>query len=183
MSTKNKKARIDIHSAQQEYEQVLQEDLSESPTREEELLLIKTYALDPSIDAVLWSKHESKPAAKAPVRISAKAHGIIDYAFAATLGIAPLLLGLKNKMLFGLLGDATALSAALTKDSKGLYPVMPLKTHRAVDVALLAGLAVTASTKSVRRHKPSLLFALGMLVAGVATVALTDWNDKAKTTK
>jgi hypothetical protein len=182
MSTKNKRARIDIHSAQQDYEQTLQENFSDNPASEEELL-IKSYALDPSLDSVLWSKLESAPQVKAPMRISAKAHGIIDYAFAATLCVAPLLLGLKNKMLFGLLGDATALSAALTKDSKGLYPVMPLKTHRAVDVALLAGLAATATTKSVRRHKPSLIFALGMLVAGVTTVALTDWNRSAKNTK
>lgn len=182
MSTKNKNARIDIHSAQQEYQQALQENFSDNPTREEELLLIKTFAPDPSMDAVLWSKFESSKPANVPLRISAKAHGIIDYVFAATLCLAPLALGLKNKMLFGLLGDATALSAALTKDSKGLYPVMPLKTHRAVDVALLAGLAATATTKSVRQHKPSLIFALGMLAAGITTVALTDWN-KEKTTK
>ncbi len=183
MSTKNKRARVDIHSAEQDYKQALQEDFSENPTREEELLFIKSYALDPSLDQVLWSKLESKKPAKAPLRISAKAHGVIDYAFAAALGIAPLVFGLKNKILFGLLGDATALSAGLTKDSKGVYPVMSLKTHRAVDIALLAGLAATATTKSVRQHKPSLIFALGMLVAGVATVALTDWNNSAKRTQ
>jgi len=183
MSTKNRKARVDIHSAEQEYRQALNENFTDEPTREEELLLIKTYALDPSLDAVLWSKLEPAQQAKVPFRISAKTHGIIDYAFAATLCVAPLVFGLKNKLLFGLLGDATALSAGLTKDSRGALPVMPLKTHRAVDVALLSGLAVAATTKSVRQHKPSLLFALGMLAAGVTTVLLTDWNNSVKNAK
>lgn len=183
MSTRNKKTRVDILSAQQEYEEALQQDFTQNPTQEEELLLIKTFAIDPTLDAVLWSKLESAKPAKSRMRISAKAHGIIDYAFAATLCIAPLVFGLKNKLLFGLLGDSAALSAALTKDSKGVVPVMPLKTHRAVDVALLSGLAVAATTKSVRQHKPTLIFALGMLAAGIATVALTDWNNNTKNTK
>ena len=184
MSTKNRQARIDIHSAEQEYRQALEDhNLSDEPTKEEELLLIKTYALDPSLDAVLWSKLEPTKQTKVPFRISAKTHGIIDYAFAATLCVAPLVFGLKNKFLFGLLGDAAALSAGLTKDSRGVLPVMPLKAHRAVDVALLSGLALAATSKSVRKHKPSLIFTLGMLAAGVTTVLLTDWNNNAKSKK
>ncbi|MBC7485889.1 MAG: hypothetical protein H7282_03970 [Cytophagaceae bacterium] len=119
MSTKNRKTKAGILSAENEYRQSLQEDnFSDEPTREEELLLIKTYALDPSLDGVLWSKLEPAKPVGASFLISAKTHGIIDYAFAATLCVAPLLLGLKNKILFGLLGDAAALSAGLIEDSK-----------------------------------------------------------------
>lgn len=169
---------MDVHAAHHAYRESLQDEsqTNEEP-QEEEVLFIKSYAVSPSLDEVLWKKLET-PATFKSRRLSAKSHGMIDYAFAAALGIAPLVFGLKNKVLFGLLGDATALSAALTKDSKGVLPVMPLKTHRAVDVALLAGLAGIATTKAVRSHKPSLIFSLGMLAAGVTTILLTDWKTK-----
>jgi len=171
----------DARVAEGEYQDMQRESNFQTDESGNDILLIKSYALNPSIDQALWSMHDANRTTGGSKPISAKMHGVIDYVFAGTLCFAPLLLGLKNKLLFGLMGDAVALSAALTKDSQGVLPVMPLKTHRAIDAALLAGLAVTATTKTVRKHTPTFAFTVGMLALGITTVLLTDWNNKPKT--
>jgi hypothetical protein len=178
MKKKSSTEKIDSKSAENEYAEVLQNPDFKNPPNEEEVLFIKSYTLEPSLDAVLWMHHKGEERkANKLFRINAKTHGVIDYAFAATLLITPSLIGLKNKLLFGLFGASTAGLAALTKDSLGIKPVLSLKTHRVMDIALLSGIAAAATSKEIRSHKRTLGFTLSLLALGLTTVLLTDWNS------
>ena len=176
---KNKQnKRVDVQEAEQDYlDTVRDSSLYSSQEKGNDTLLIHSFALDPSLDQVLWSKHSESSRRTTLKPISSKMHGFIDYAFAATLLVVPTLLGLKNKKIFGFFGASVVLSALLTKDSRGLKPILPLKTHRTIDVGLLSAMAVTAVTKPVRRHKSSIAFMMGLLTIGIATVWLTDWES------
>ena len=177
---KNKQnKKVDVQVAEQDYLDTIRDSSAySSGENQNDTLLIHSLALDPTLDQMLWSKHlDSSPVSVTLKPISSKTHGFIDYAFAATLLVAPTLLGLKNKKIFGFFGASVALSALLTKDSRGLKPLFPLKTHLAIDVGLLSAMAVTAVTKPVRRHKNAVAFMMGLVTIGIATVWLTDWES------
>lgn len=112
--------------------------------------------------------------------ISPKAHGIIDYVISSAVLSLPFVLGLQNKSRNIALGaglSATAVNA-LTKHSVSAKQLIPVSTHRALDVANLAStLAATLFTGALK-DKRSRAFFLGFLAVGVAHVLLTDWDDE-----
>ncbi len=110
--------------------------------------------------------------------ISPELHGIIDYAFATTLFLAPSLLGLnkKAKCEYYTLGAAAFGYSALTDYPMGLKPVISYNTHRMLDYATITTFAATTACKVINKEKRTLVFHLSMMALAAVTVMLTDWN-------
>jgi hypothetical protein len=111
--------------------------------------------------------------------ITLKMHGIMDYALATTLLLAPPVLGLNKKVTNIYRGMAANLMVynAMTDYSAGIKPVISLQTHKKVDYANIALFAIAGLLKPVMKDKKALAFHAGVTVMAAANVLLTDWDS------
>lgn len=107
-------------------------------------------------------------------------HGIIDYGYAAIQMAGPTLLGLndRTKKLHLLLGLKVLGLNALTDSPAGIKPVVPLKTHRKADLALLGSMTALTAMKPIYKNKRSLIFHLALVGLGAANFLLTDYKNR-----
>ncbi len=110
--------------------------------------------------------------------LSPLVHGIIDYGFSAALFLVPRIISLKKKAidLYTINSINTVLYSAVTNYPLGIKPVIPFKTHRAIDCANIALLAASTLYKPVRKDKRAVLFNLTMASAALLTVVFTEWD-------
>jgi len=109
-------------------------------------------------------------------------HGLIDYAFAATLFAVPGLIGCNRKtvLLYRGLALEVFLYGAMTRQPLALLKVIPMKAHKLIDVANLSGLSLLTGYKGIRKKSGAVAFNIGMVALGITTVLLTQWrkNDR-----
>ena len=108
--------------------------------------------------------------------ISPKLHCILDYALSAVQIVAPKLLGLPASVQkTGLaVGSSVLTLTSLTDSPVAAKPIIPFKTHYALDVPTVAGLALLTFDKDIRTNKKALLFHLSVLTMATLNVLLTD---------
>lgn len=108
--------------------------------------------------------------------ISPKLHCMLDYAVSVTQIVVPKLLGLPTSVQkTGLAVGSTILTlTSLTKSPVAAKPIIPFKTHYALDVPAVAGLALLTFTEDIRTNKKALIFHLGILTMVTLNVLLTD---------
>lgn len=111
--------------------------------------------------------------------ISPLLHGLIDYGFTAAQLALPPLLGLNKKAvnLYRLLGANLCTYNALTAHGAAAKPLLSFKTHKNIDCANVAGLALLTLYKGIRKDKKALLFHAAFVALAVANVLLTDWKE------
>ncbi len=110
--------------------------------------------------------------------LSPTAHAALDYALGATLLTLPHALGLSRRarVFFGAFGALATVVNALTDTPLSLRRVIPLRTHRAIDLAtdpLYVAVPVLSGIAREPRAR-ALWLATTALLAG--SVALTDWD-------
>ena len=112
--------------------------------------------------------------------ISPKIHGLIDYAFAVALFAVPKLIGSKKKtrVLYKIIAGEVFLYGAISKHPNAMYPIIPFGLHKKIDIGNLTGLALLSAYKGIYKHQPTLTFHAGMIILGITTVLLTNWNQK-----
>ena len=105
-------------------------------------------------------------------------HGIIDYAFAGTLLIAPSLLGLNKraKRLYGCMAIDVAAYSALTDYPAGITPAISYDTHHKIDWVNIAGMAGATMCNDIKKDRTALAFHIGMTMLAIGNVLLTDWD-------
>lgn len=110
----------------------------------------------------------------------AKAHCLIDYGFAAMQAFLPLVLGLSKKTTrrSQLMGAGVLAYSTLTRSPVALFPAIPFKAHKWIDISTLMLLLLTTTAKDVRNDKRALTFHLGLLAMGITAVSLTNWRRK-----
>ena len=110
--------------------------------------------------------------------ITPKLHGIMDYAFAATLLLAPPLLGLNKKAsrLYKLLALDVVAYSALTDYPAGIKRLISYDTHHKIDGANIAGLVAGTMFKDIKKGKAELAFHIGITTIAIGIVLLTDWD-------
>ncbi len=108
--------------------------------------------------------------------ISPKLHCTIDYVLSTIQIVVPTLLGLpKSVQKTGLaVGSSVLTLTSLTDSPVAAKPLIPFKTHYALDVPAVAGLALLTFTKDIRTNKKALIFHLGVLTVATLNVLLTD---------
>lgn len=115
--------------------------------------------------------------------ISPKMHCILDYALSTIQIVVPKLLGLPASVQkTGLAVGSTVLTlTSLTKSPVAAKPIIPFKTHYALDVPAVAGLALLTFSDDIRTNRKALIFHLGVLTVATLNVLLTDTGtDKPK---
>jgi Ca2+/H+ antiporter len=107
-------------------------------------------------------------------------HGLVDYAFAAALLTVPSLIGCNRKTvgLYSGVAIEVFLYGAMTKQPAALWPLIPMKAHKLIDVANLSGLSLLTGYKGIRRKSNAVVFNIGMVALGLATVLLTQWRKR-----
>ncbi|MEJ2880997.1 hypothetical protein [Pedobacter sp. GR22-6] len=112
--------------------------------------------------------------------ITPAAHGLVDYAFAIALFAVPRLIGCNKKtvQLYRGLALEIFLYSALSRHPVAIFPRIPMKLHKVVDIANLSGLSLLTAYPGIRRKPRAISFNLSMVVAGLATVMLTQWTKK-----
>ncbi|KQR65316.1 hypothetical protein [Pedobacter sp. Leaf176] len=107
-------------------------------------------------------------------------HGLVDYAFAATLYTVPALIGCNKKtvVLFRGLAIEVFLYGAITRQPLALLPLIPMRVHKLIDVANLSGMALLTGYKGIRKKPKAVGFNLGMVALGITSVLLTQWRKK-----
>ena len=111
--------------------------------------------------------------------ITAKTHGIIDYALGGLVGAAPAMLPMNKSARNTYIGVASAMSGlnGMTNSPVGIKRTVSMKTHKKVDVGMLAGLALATALPMIRKDKTALYFHLGLLAVTALTFLLTDYNE------
>ena len=112
--------------------------------------------------------------------ISMDQHGLVDYASGLASAVVPTLIGANKKTirLYQMIAVQMFLYGALSKHRYALKPLIPSKTHLAIDIVNLTGIAMLSCYKKIRKDKNSLTFNLALLGVGLANVLLTDWKGK-----
>jgi hypothetical protein len=110
--------------------------------------------------------------------VSPKAHGIIDYGFAAALLVMPHVLKLskKAKRLYAADAFKTLLYSAFTDYPLALKRVIPFGLHRKMDKENVSALALATLYPLLHMNKRALYFHIGIIAAAMLTIALTDWE-------
>jgi hypothetical protein len=105
--------------------------------------------------------------------ISTRMHGMIDYTFAATLIGLPFALGWRGRAAMLSIGSgvATLATSLLTRYELGVIPLLPMKTHLAIDAAE-SSMLMTAPRMLRDDDAPSgrILAALGAIGAAVGSM-------------
>jgi hypothetical protein len=114
-----------------------------------------------------------------PIRRTA--HVALDHTLGATLLTAPHLLGLSTRAraFFGAFGAVTVAVNAFTASPLAVKPLIPFRTHRAIDLAAdPLYLALPLLTGIAKEPRARALW-LGSAALLAAAVALTDWDAPA----
>jgi hypothetical protein len=108
--------------------------------------------------------------------ISPKLHCILDYALSAMQIVLPKLLGLPTSVQkTGLaVGSSVLTLTSLTDSPVAAKPLIPFKTHVALDVPAVAGLALLTFSEDIRTNKKALIFHLSCVTLAALNVLLTD---------
>src|SRR5687768_9447620 len=111
--------------------------------------------------------------------ITAKTHGIIDYAIGSVLMAAPSMLPMNKKARNTYLGVAAGMSGlnSMTDTPVGIKRTLSFKDHQKADAGLLAGMALLAATPMIRKDRTALYFHLGFLALAALHYVLTDYNE------
>jgi hypothetical protein len=105
--------------------------------------------------------------------ISTRAHGMIDYAYAATLIALPFALGWRGRAARLSIGSglATLGLSLLTRYEFGVMPVLPMKAHLAADAAessmLMSAPRILQGSNTTAGRMLAALGALGGLVGSM----------------
>ena len=112
--------------------------------------------------------------------ISPGMHGLTDYAFGLALMTVPKLLNADKRTIkiYQALAIQIFLYSAVTRQPYALMPLMPMRTHKKVDLVNLGSLALFSAYKRVRSNKHTHALNIGMTVLGLATVLLTNWKKQ-----
>lgn len=71
-----------------------------------------------------------------------------------------------------------AANNALTDTPAGVKPLMSFKTHKKMDIGLMAVSSLLTFTKSIRKDKVALAFHLSVIGLTLASFLLTDFNTE-----
>ncbi|GAA2722637.1 hypothetical protein [Cellulomonas aerilata] len=110
--------------------------------------------------------------------ISPTAHAALDYGLGATLLTAPYLLGLSRRarVFFGGFGALAAVVNAFTDTPLSVRPVIPLQTHRLIDLATDPAYLLVPVLSGIVRERRARTLWLATTALLAANVALTDWD-------
>jgi hypothetical protein len=110
--------------------------------------------------------------------ISPKAHGIIDYGFAAALLVLPQVLKLskKAKKIYALNAVNTVLYSAFTDYPLALKRIIPFGLHRTMDKRNVSALALATLHPLLRKNNRALYFHISVIAAALLAISLTDWD-------
>ena len=110
--------------------------------------------------------------------ITPKVHGIIDYAFAATLLLAPPLLSLNKKVIkfYRNLACGSLTYSALTDYPAGIKPVITYQQHHKIDCAFIAVLFAAFFNKEINQDSHTCIFHDAVTTGALFTVLFTDWR-------
>jgi hypothetical protein len=110
--------------------------------------------------------------------LSPRTHVALDYVWGATLLTVPHVLGVSRRAraFFALFGALALAVNALTDTPLGVRRIIPLRTHRAIDLATDPFYVLLPLTTGIVREPRAraLWLAGGAVLAG--SVALTDWD-------
>lgn len=111
--------------------------------------------------------------------ISPTEHGIAGYVVSGALLALPTLLHFSQpaRWTYAGLGTSFLTVEALTMSPAGLKKILPLRLHRKIDIAALAGTALLTATRLVRGDRKALRFHLVLLAVAAANVLLTRYED------
>lgn len=106
-------------------------------------------------------------------------HGLVDYAFALALLTVPKIIGCNRKTvgMYREIATEVILYTAFTKQPVALFPLIPMKIHKNIDIANLSILGLLTMYKGIRRSSKSIAFNCGMVAMGATTVLLTQWKN------
>jgi len=112
--------------------------------------------------------------------ISPAMHGILDYVIGSLLIAAPRLLKQDNEAVknYQKVGKGILAINALTDAPSGIRKTIPLKAHQANDAMVLAGLATSTFSETVREDKKILGFHVALMALLATQYLLTDYNNK-----
>lgn len=111
--------------------------------------------------------------------LSTRAHGVVDYTFAALVYVLPRAAGWSAKVTALMTGSTvgTLAYSALTRYELGAVKLLPMRAHFALDVANCACfLAAPFVFPDENRTVKSLLVGLGLF--GLSVVALTEASKR-----
>ena len=110
--------------------------------------------------------------------ISPKAHGIIDYGFAAALLVMPQVLKLSKraKKLYAANAVNTLVYSAFTDYPLALKRIIPLNLHRTLDKKNVSALALATLYPLLGKNKRAFYFHIGIIAAALLATSLTDWD-------
>ena len=105
-------------------------------------------------------------------------HGIADYVLSTAQAVLPAMLPMNStaRKTFQALSAGMAANNALTDTPAGVRPVMSFKTHKKMDIGLIAASSLLTFTKSIRKDKVALAFHLCMMGLTLASFLLTDFD-------
>jgi hypothetical protein len=112
--------------------------------------------------------------------ISPEVHSLIDYAFGIALMTVPALLTADKKtvLLYCAMAMQILLYGGLTKQPYTLKPIIPLASHRKIDIGNLAGLSLLTGLPGIHKRKGLLGFHIGMTALGLLNVVFTNWKNR-----
>lgn len=113
----------------------------------------------------------------------AATHGAIDYAFVASLLLAPTLLGLQGsaRTLCYTFGGAAGVLNALTDHPLGIRRVIPLRVHGQVDTPFVPILLALPWATGALRQPNARRFFTSFFLAALTNYLLTDYRADAAT--
>lgn len=117
--------------------------------------------------------------------ISPKAHGLIDYGLTVSLLTVPAIFGFSKKVKRLYAVEAILLLGyiAITDHPAAVKPLIPFKVHGKIDPFNVGHFALQTCFKPFLKDRKAMAFNIGFtLVAGIV-VALTDWDNEAKSLK
>ena len=110
--------------------------------------------------------------------ISKNVHGIIDYSYAAIVPHLPELIGFENQenatTLCRTLGGGALAYTLLTKAKWAPVPLIPFKTHLAIDLSVSLLALATPWLFGFSRHRAARNTLLAVGLTGIAASLLTD---------
>ena len=114
-----------------------------------------------------------------PTPISARTHGIVDYATVAAVAMAPRLLNFPpaaERLCYGLAAGYLGLSL-LTDYPLAARRAVPFKGHGLAEGAIGAALPAAPWALGFARHKAARNFIFGLTALTAVVAALTDWSE------
>ena len=116
-----------------------------------------------------------------PHPISARAHGVLDYATSLVTAAAPSLFGFPKPataLCYALAGGYTALSL-VTDYPLSARRVVPFKAHGAAEGAIGVVLPALPWALGFARHRAARNFCFALTAVTAVVAALTDWDKSA----